>query len=197
MECRECGKRKPLDEFETVNAERGWRRRVCKACRADKFREWAQRSKDHIRAYRRQYHADNRETIIAKVNKWVADNPDKRKKNALAYYYRLQFAAIQAYGGYRCACCGETEPLFLTLDHTNNDGAARRRELGFLGGARLYEWLRDNGYPKGFQVLCMNCNQGRHRNGGTCPHKQGVTTIPKGSRPKRAEAHRTRQRVMR
>jgi hypothetical protein len=38
-------------------------------------------------------------------------------------------------------------------------------------------------FPAGFQVLCLNCNHGRFRNGGICPHQrsEGSTTIPKGS----------------
>jgi hypothetical protein len=31
--------------------------------------------------------------------------------------------------------------------------------------------LCKNGFPKGFQTLCMNCNWGKYRNGGQCPHK--------------------------
>ena len=76
-----------------------------------------------------------------------------------------------AYGGYRCACCGTREALFLTIDHIENDGACHRRRVGFSTG--FLKWLKRNGYPKGFQVLCSNCNLGRHRNGGTCPHKTG------------------------
>ena len=31
--------------------------------------------------------------------------------------------------------------------------------------------LRDHGWPKeGLQLLCCNCNQGKARNGGVCPH---------------------------
>jgi len=77
-----------------------------------------------------------------------------------------------AYGGYRCACCGEGEPMFLTLDHINNGGSKQRRQLG--AGSQIFVWLRKRGYPPGFQVLCSNCNLGRHRNGGTCPHKTGA-----------------------
>jgi len=79
-----------------------------------------------------------------------------------------------AYGGYRCACCGTREALFLTIDHIENDGACHRRRVGFSTG--FLKWLKRNGYPKGFQVLCSNCNHGRHRNGGTCPHKDPVGT---------------------
>jgi len=35
----------------------------------------------------------------------------------------------------------------------------------------LVWWLTDNDYPEGFQILCWNCNMGKARNGGICPHK--------------------------
>ena len=86
----------------------------------------------------------------------------------------MRDAAIMAYGGYVCKCCGETEPMFLTLDHVNNDGADHRRELGQQGGPAFYKWPRDHQYPIGFQVLCMNCNFGKQRNGGCCPHSKVI-----------------------
>lgn len=82
-------------------------------------------------------------------------------------------AAFVAYGGYKCACCGETEPLFLEIDHVNNDGNILRygKAKQRLKGNNLYYWLRRHKYPDGFQVLCSSCNQGKHRNGGVCPHQ--------------------------
>jgi hypothetical protein len=179
--CKTCGEAKPLDEFEILNAARGWRRGVCKPCKAEGMREWASRSQDLIKANRRAYHEQNRDKVIQRVNDWVAANPGKRRQNALSYYYRLQDQAIMAYGGYKCACCGEEEPLFLSIDHVNNDGAQHRKELGSLGGHKLYKWLKEGGYPGGFQVLCMNCNHGRHRNNGVCPHHEGAPTRPRGA----------------
>jgi hypothetical protein len=79
-----------------------------------------------------------------------------------------------AYGGFRCACCGETEKTFLTLDHIGNDGASwRKRILGgrLRAGYATYAWIYKNGFPEGFQVLCMNCNFGKRMNGGICPHQ--------------------------
>lgn len=73
---------------------------------------------------------------------------------------------LDQYGG-QCACCGLAEPLFLTVDHINNDGAAHRRKIGPHG---IYKWLIQNRFPNGFQLLCFNCNCGRARNGGVCPH---------------------------
>lgn len=165
--CKKCGVTKDLREFEVTNVERDWRRWECKVCTAKRVKDWNEKSKEHLRVYKQKYHQEHREEIIAKVNDWVAKNPEKRKQNALNYYYRLYHEAIMAYGGYRCACCGETEPLFLSIDHMNNDGKAHRTAVGAVG---VFKDLRDRGWPPGFQVLCMNCNHGRHRNGGICPH---------------------------
>jgi len=86
--------------------------------------------------------------------------------------HRVKKARVMdAYGG-KCACCGETELAFLTIDHVDGDGADHRRELG-VKGVR-YAWFIQNGFPKGFQVLCANCNFGRHINGGVCPHQTGL-----------------------
>lgn len=164
--CKSCEQTKPLSDFECTNPQRGWYRRECKACTKVRVRGYATASKERIKAYRQAYHQKNRDQIIAKVSDWVANNPDRRRKNALAYYYRLQHQAIEAYGGYRCFWCGITEPLVLCIDHIDNDGSEHRRKLGTLGGAKFYKWLKDNNYPAGFQVLCMNCNHAKYRNGG-------------------------------
>jgi hypothetical protein len=73
--------------------------------------------------------------------------------------------------GSKCMCCNETEPLFLTVDHINNDGAKHRRKIGKSGQA-IYAWLIKYGIDKSrFQLLCFNCNSGRARNNGICPHQ--------------------------
>ena len=46
----------------------------------------------------------------------------KKKKDKI----KDEFFAV--YGGYRCNCCGETERMFLTLDHINNDGGNFRKK---------------------------------------------------------------------
>lgn len=82
---------------------------------------------------------------------------------------RLRDDVFNAYGGYICRCCGETTRQFLTLDHMNNDGAAHRKEVG--AGTATLRWVRAHNFPDGYQILCYNCNCGRARNKGTCPHK--------------------------
>lgn len=78
---------------------------------------------------------------------------------------RLLSEAIAAYGG-RCECCGETEPMFLTIDHVR----ARHSTEGT--GVSMYRELRRAGWPKDdYRLMCFNCNCGRERAGGVCPHR--------------------------
>lgn len=90
----------------------------------------------------------------------------RKKEQGQRLKRKLQ--VIDAYGG-KCACCGETEPIFLSVDHINGDGAEHRRQIG--GSAQLPRWLIQNGFPEGFQILCHNCNMAKHINGGVCPHQ--------------------------
>lgn len=77
-----------------------------------------------------------------------------------AYVSKVKDEIYNAYGGYRCACCGITEPVFLAIDHINNDGAAHRKKLR-ASGTSLHLWIKRKGFPKIFQILCHNCNWGK------------------------------------
>lgn len=77
---------------------------------------------------------------------------------------------LRAYGGEQpaCSCCGESEPVFLALDHIAGGGGKHRQETG---GGGFFSWLKRNNYPSGIRLLCHNCNMGRQINGGECPHE--------------------------
>lgn len=81
-----------------------------------------------------------------------------------------------AYGN-KCNCCGEDNPLFLTIDHINNDGykiRPRNKNGNYsapFSGQYYIQIIKAN-FPKDLQLLCWNCNCGKHRNKGICPHKQ-------------------------
>jgi len=109
----------------------------------------------------RQYNLEHREEIKLK----------SREKRARI---RLEVLTHYSNGSLKCACCGETTYLFLTLDHIDNNGKAERKRTKTSGGWRFYYCLKRDGYPEGYQVLCWNCNSGRQLNGGVCPHKRKV-----------------------
>lgn len=84
----------------------------------------------------------------------------KRQVRRRADYVRLKTQVMAAYGGCRCACCGVTDFEFLSIDHIGGTGAAHRKELtgNARDGRNLYIWLRAQGFPPGYRVLCHNCN---------------------------------------
>jgi len=128
---------------------------------------------------------------IGSGKKWIAKRQNERRKLGLClvcgrnvdsrfsacehcretqkrHLQRLKREVISAYGG-KCSCCGESEVAFLTIDHIRSNGASHRREIKTN---RIYSWLKKHGFPTSdFQVLCFNCNCGRHVNGGICPHR--------------------------
>lgn len=95
---------------------------------------------------------------------------------------KLRQRILDAYGN-RCACCGETTPEFLTVDHFNNDGAEHRKLIGH--GNHFYKWLAKHGFPQeDFQLLCWNCNCAKGRY-GACPHMaKGEADKGRGGRPR-------------
>ena len=110
-------------------------------------------------------------------NKAKALRSNWQKRNTKYYRDRNADAKRQvfSYYGGKCICCGETEPLFLSLDHINNDGAQHRQSIlgnKRLAGSHTYHWVIRNGFPSSMQILCHNCNHGRFLNGGTCPRQE-------------------------
>ena len=85
----------------------------------------------------------------------------------------LKLETFVAYGGPRCACCGQDGHVsFLALDHINNDGNEERKSLptGCKTGVRFYATLKKRNWPEGYQVLCHTCNVAKYIM-GECPHK--------------------------
>lgn len=61
-------------------------------------------------------------------------------------------------GKISCACCGEDNLEFLTIDHINGNGNIHRKKIKSEKMSNIYVWLKRHKYPEGFQILCMNCN---------------------------------------
>ena len=99
--------------------------------------------------------------------------PDKRTKaqrreQKRGYFRRLKRLVIDHYGG-KCACCGDAHMKFLTINHIEGGGRKHLKSIKRKGNT-FYVWLKVNGWPEGFNVLCMNCNlsMGAY---GYCPHQ--------------------------
>lgn len=79
---------------------------------------------------------------------------------------RRRLRVIEYYGG-KCRCCGEKDYEFLCIDHIKGGGRKHRD----IVGANVDRWIIKNKFPKGFRILCHNCNMSMGMY-GYCPHKK-------------------------
>jgi hypothetical protein len=121
--------------------------------------------------YQKEWKKNNPEKVKAASARYWIKNKEEVKLRAYprrrAYTKKLKQTVIYHYsdGKMVCMCCGESTFEFLSIDDI--DGKFHKH-LGL--GSAFYIWLIRNAFPKGFQVLCMNCN---HAKGiyGKCPHQ--------------------------
>lgn len=96
---------------------------------------------------RREYHEEyfNRPEVIARLNKMI--------KNKFIEMY-----------GKKCSCpgCDEDNPNYMTLDHVQNDMNIRVKTGGHHD--KEYRIAIKEYRPDIYQILCWNCNCGKHRN---------------------------------
>ena len=145
-----------------------------------------EKQKALARARNKRYRSSHRERLKAKARERYRTDPDFRQRGREAtkrWYSKarqkiisrskeaarvLRSEVLAAYGG-KCACCDETAPEFLHVDHIYGGGGEHRREMN---GASIYPWLKRRGFPKDqFRLLCVNCNfsLGHY---GYCPHQK-------------------------
>jgi len=158
--------------------ERDWKAANAAKCREYRANWLAKQEPGYEEKRKEKYRNENRELLRKKATEYNRTHTEQHKKTGKKIRDELKKQTMNAYDG-KCACCGETELAFLTIDHILNNGATHRRELreehgkSFFGGTRFYHWLRDNNYPQEeYQCLCSNCNLGKRINDGICPHQQ-------------------------
>lgn len=176
VKCQGCG-----EQFTTEKSGKKWRCAECMRLyllerrQKDQYRHnvyskvYRERLGDEYRARMRKRRDDVIKSLPPDELVEFRKEESERSKRASA---KVKDDVFNAYGGYKCACCGETERVFLSIDHIYNDGhILRRNGVHGRSATAFYRWIRMHNYPPGFQVLCMNCNVGKHRNGGVCPHQ--------------------------
>jgi len=132
-------------------------------------RRYYQNNKEEMKASERRKYQLHHNEIRARRNYLNSQRKEERAILARQDYAEKRQIILEHYGS-KCCCCGETESLFLEIDHVNNDGWTHRKEIGTSAKALLL-WIIKNDFPDSIQLLCANCNQGKKRNGGICPHQ--------------------------
>jgi len=165
--CKSCEQEKELARFQKMKGGKFYFRKFCIPCwsaeRNGYQSAWREKNSDRLKIYDR-----------IKYRK----NPEYQAETRRRHYQKWKKVVFDHYG-HECACCGESEPKFLTIDHADDNGAEHRKEVA--PGSTLFRWLVDNGFPKSFRILCFNCNSGRYHNGGVCPHEASRLNYTKPS----------------
>jgi len=157
-------------------------RRLCNLCSVKRNAAWRAENPLAAKLHQRHHYQRWRDKHREESARWKRNNPERDKETQDKHRKALRQAVLAAYGSC-CACCGETRQEFLSVDHTNGDGAKHRKELKSRAMAHLYRYLRDQGFPKDrFRLLCYNCNMSRGHY-GYCPHEHERTTSLPSSDP--------------
>ena len=121
--------------------------------------EIKERDSKRQKAYRQRPEIKERDSKLNKTNR-------KNLKNIVLTEYSKRISGVDHP---ICACCGEDfHEIFLSIDHII---ARAKTKLHRRDEQISYRKLIQNGFPNGYQVLCINCNLAK----GTaekCPHQR-------------------------
>ena len=149
--CPRCGKRPPIEG-----------KKQCQVCIS------------YMRTRRQSLPVETITKYHKHDKQWRENNRQHLRENDRKRTLNVKQEVFSHYGG-KCACCGENNIMFLTIDHKNGNGSIQRKEAtgSSNGGRNFYAWIRAHGYPSDFQILCWNCNCAKGHY-GFCPHKQSI-----------------------
>ena len=119
------------------------------------LKKWKETNKDKIRGYQIKSFNKHRVKNYANSRQWA-----KNLWNEYLDHY-----------GKLCACCGEQEIRFLTIEHLNGDGHLHRKQIKCRSKAMQILDIKRRGWPSEYTVLCFNCNCAKDKNGDICPHE--------------------------
>ena len=117
-----------------------------------------------------------RKKIKSQSRKKAAKEADNTRHKTGGHTKKNQDLKLEVFSHYskgkpKCACCDEDASLdFLCIDHINGR-KNRKGEVDKRTGSSLYAYLKRSNFPKGYQVLCWNCNSTKFVY-LVCPHKR-------------------------
>jgi len=142
-------------------------------------RWYLQNHREQVNAQRREYYKTERgfekamEYIRNYNKRHIDDHRNYQKLWMRLYRQKIKHEVLLHYsnGELKCACCGESNYFFMTIDHIMGRGKTDREAGQKRSGWRLCVNLKMRGYPDGYQVLCYNCNLAKGHY-GSCPHER-------------------------
>lgn len=137
-----------------------------------KDKEYYKKNREHKKAYNKEYRLKNLGRLrkhdrdyywrnIEKIRDYREKNSTRIALKRKEYADKIKQEVLKHYSADsepKCVVCSKRNSALLTIDHINESGAKERKRLRKKGGIDFYIWLKKNGFPAGYQVLCYNCN---------------------------------------
>lgn len=161
--CSKCKKEKLLKDF-NKGACRGGVNDWCRDCSKIELKKWY---------YKRMKDKKWRLRWAKKTRLYYQNNLEKVKEQSKKKHLKIRLETLKMYsksGSIECVCCGEKHYEFLAIDHIDGGGS---KHMKTIKSKHLAFWLKQNNYPKGFQILCHNCNMAKGFY-GKCPHQKNI-----------------------
>lgn len=171
--CRICREEKPANSFTKALANIDGLASYCRPCFNKKY---------HIKVVTftrdsSKYCYGCKELKLSEEfygNKYTSTGLSVYCKLCTAKRARIRYKeTVLDWYGPECACCGELEHDFLTVDHING----RDKNNPQPPGNGLYRWLIAHSFPSEYQILCWNCNSAKGVY-GKCPHQARTAISP-------------------
>lgn len=114
----------------------------------ERYKKYNQDNRELKLIYSREYYTNNKEVLLSKRKIAAA----KLKCEVLAHY--------SVGNVLKCSMCNVTDIDMLCIDHVEGGGNKHRRKIDIIGGGdHFYRWLKNQGFPDGYQTLCYNHNR--------------------------------------
>lgn len=138
------------------------------------FKQYFQKNKGAIRERKRRHYREHIQDRLAKHNYYLCNrerilkqrrgaetrlyelaHKAERLKRSKDYNARVRLEAISFYsnGANKCVRCNLDDIRLLTIDHIDGGGTQHRKRIK----SPIANWLKREGFPKGYQILCWNC----------------------------------------
>lgn len=153
---RRTPRQQPLLTWGDLKADYNWRyNRANRQQITQQKREYRARNRERVREQWRAYRAANLDKKKAYHRQWQRANPEKIaiythrrrawKRGTTGDFTIQQWAELKAFYGFRCLCCGLTEPeVTLTADHVIPLSRGGSNDISNI------------------QPLCLSCNTRKH-----------------------------------
>ncbi len=123
------------------------------------YHEYYLKNIDKIKEKNMNYHRKHRSKIIKRLRKYYEDNKEEMNKYHRGQTAKIKLEVLLYYSRNKnkpiCARCNWDDIRALSIDHIKGGGNKHFKTINKFGNS-FYRWIISQGYPKGFQVLCMN-----------------------------------------